>query len=57
MAANAIPNSASIDAATENDSEKNRRETCGPVPLKQRVAKALREVFEGHEAYLGATPD
>jgi hypothetical protein len=28
-----------------------------PVTLKQRFEKLLREVFEGHEKYLGVTPD
>jgi hypothetical protein len=28
-----------------------------PVTLKQRFEKLLREVFEGHEEYLGVTPD
>jgi hypothetical protein len=32
-------------------------ESCPPVTLKQRLEKLLREVFEGHEEYLGATPD
>jgi hypothetical protein len=28
-----------------------------PVTLKQRFGKLLREMFEGHEEYLGVTPD
>jgi hypothetical protein len=32
-------------------------ESCPPVTLKQRFENLLREVFEGHEEYLGATPD
>jgi hypothetical protein len=32
-------------------------ENCPPLTLKQRVLKLLRKVFEGHEEYLGVTPD
>jgi hypothetical protein len=28
-----------------------------PATLKQQFEKLLREVFEGHEEYLGVTPD
>jgi len=37
--------------------ENRAREGCVPVTLKQRFGNLLREVFEGHEEYLGATPD
>jgi hypothetical protein len=59
MAANAIPTSElKIDAEkTADSSERSASEGCARVPLKQRVAKVLRELFEGHEEYLGATPD
>jgi hypothetical protein len=30
---------------------------CAPTTLKQRFGKLLRKVFEGHEEYLGVTPD
>jgi hypothetical protein len=37
--------------------ETRASEGCAPVTLKQRFGNLLREVFEGHEEYLGATPD
>lgn len=37
--------------------EKTANESCAPVPLKQQFGRLLRKVFEGHEEYLGATPD
>jgi hypothetical protein len=36
---------------------KGAYENCPPVTLKQRFEKLLREVFEGHEEFLGMTPD
>jgi hypothetical protein len=39
------------------NTEKTAIESCPPLTLKQRVLKLLREVFEGHEEYLGVTPD
>ena len=52
MAANAMPTpELKVNAAKEAD------ESCAPVALKQRFEKLLREVFEGHEEYLGVTPD
>jgi hypothetical protein len=55
MAANAI----SIPEL--NIHEVNREQTASksgpPLTLKQRVEGLLRAVFEGHEEYLGATPD
>ena len=32
-------------------------ESCAPIPMKQRLGKLLREIFEGREEYLGWTPD
>ncbi|HEY6303353.1 MAG TPA: hypothetical protein VIX14_09830 [Terriglobales bacterium] len=32
-------------------------ESLVPVTLKQRFEKLLRKAFEGHEEYLGVTPD
>jgi hypothetical protein len=32
-------------------------ESCPNLTLKQRILKLLREAFEGHEEYLGVTPD
>jgi hypothetical protein len=37
--------------------EKTASESCAPATLKQRFEKVLRAVFEGHEEYLGLTPD
>jgi len=57
MAANAIPNSnVTIDSTKAVDREdKKLRESA--LPLKERVTKVLHRVFEGHEEFLGATPD
>lgn len=52
MATNAIPNS-----EWKINMEKRANESCAPVTLKQRFEKLLRKVFEGHEEYLGVTPD
>jgi hypothetical protein len=52
MAANAIP-TAELTVNTEN----RANEGSASVTLKQRLEQLLREVFEGHEEYLGATPD
>jgi hypothetical protein len=55
MAANAIPNpELNIH---EVKREKTASESCAPVTPKQQFEKLLREVFEGHEEYFGATPD
>jgi hypothetical protein len=52
MATNAIPtHELSVRTA------KGAYESCPPVTLKQRFEKLVREVFEGHEEYLGMTPD
>jgi hypothetical protein len=32
-------------------------ESVAPITLKERFEKLLRKVFEGHEEYLGVTPD
>jgi hypothetical protein len=57
MAANAFPNpDVTIDSPKAVDREdKKLRESA--LPLKERVTKVLHEVFEGHEEFLGATPD
>ncbi|MGD0507397.1 MAG: hypothetical protein ABSA27_06355 [Terriglobales bacterium] len=55
MAANAIPNQEL--EANEVNTEKRADESCAPATMKQRSEKLLREVFEGHEEYLGMTPD
>ena len=52
MATNAIPTS-----ELKVNTEKRAIESCAPLTLKQRVGKLAREVFEGHEEYLGVTPD
>jgi hypothetical protein len=41
----------------EVNTEKAAIESCPPLTLKQRVLKLLCKVFEGHEEYLGVTPD
>jgi hypothetical protein len=52
MATNVIPT-----PELKVNMEKRRIESSAPLTLKQRVGRALREVFEGHEEYLGVTPD
>ncbi len=52
MAANAIP----LPESKAN-TEKKANESCAPLTLEQQVEKLLREVFAGHEEYLGLTPD
>jgi hypothetical protein len=52
MAANAIPT-----AESAVNTKKGANETFISVTLKQRLEKLLRAVFEGHEEYLGVTPD
>jgi hypothetical protein len=37
--------------------EKTTRESRAPVTREQRFEKLLGERFEGHEEFLGATPD
>jgi hypothetical protein len=37
--------------------EKTASDSCAPVTTKQRFEKLLSAVFEGHEEYLGLTPD
>jgi hypothetical protein len=52
MAANAI-STPEVKVKTKDKAD----ESVAPVPLKQRFEKLLRKVFEGHEEYLGVTPD
>jgi hypothetical protein len=52
MVANAIPT-----AELTVNTKKGSNESCASVTLKQRLEKFLREVFQGHEEYLGVTPD
>jgi hypothetical protein len=55
MAANAISTpELSIHAVNR---EKTASESCAPVTLKQQFETLLRAVFEGHQEYLGLTPD
>jgi len=57
MAANAIPNSnVTIDSQRAVDHEEKKLSE-SVLPLKKRVTKLLHQVFEGHEEFLGATPD
>jgi hypothetical protein len=37
--------------------EERATESCTPLSLKHRLGKLLSEIFEGHEEYLGVTPD
>jgi hypothetical protein len=59
MVANPLP-TPELEIVTKekaNESENRSNEISAPVTLKQRAAKLLREMFEGHEEYLGVTPD
>jgi hypothetical protein len=58
MATNAI-STQKLKVVTElNVVRENRAsESRAHVTLKQRFGKLLRDVFEGHEEYLGVTPD
>ena len=49
MAANPIPQA--IDPLVKQIEELQ------PRTLRQRIEALLREIFEGHEEYLGVTPD
>jgi len=55
MATNAI--TTSDFKVNQAKTEKRASEGCVPVTLKRRFGKLMREVFEGHDEYLGATPD
>jgi|HubBroStandDraft_6_1064221.scaffolds.fasta_scaffold43400_4 hypothetical protein len=59
MAANAIPTPELkvVVKKTVDENQNEANESSAPVALKQRLAKLLHEVFEGHEEYLGVTPD
>jgi len=57
MAANAFPNpNVTIDSKKAVDRE-NKKLRESALPLKERVTKVLHVVFDGHEEFLGATPD
>jgi hypothetical protein len=49
----------SMNAPQTQNVVRNERatESCTPLTLKQRLGKLLCEIFEGHEEYLGVTPD
>jgi hypothetical protein len=56
MAANAISNpNVTIEKKAVKHGEKSLSESA--LPLKERVTNVLHEIFEGHEEFLGATPD
>ena len=55
MTANAIPNP-DLNIYEEK-TEQRLSEGCARVTLKQWFGSLLRKVFQGHEEYLGATPD
>jgi hypothetical protein len=52
MATNVIPT-----PKLKVNTEKRAIESSAPLTLKQRIGNLLHEVFEGHEEYLGVTPD
>jgi len=52
MAANA-----NINFDLKIETKENSEESYAPLTPKQRLEKLAREVFEGHEEYLGLTPD
>jgi hypothetical protein len=58
MAANAIPTPElkAVTKKTADVSEESANASAAPN-VKERITKALHEVFEGHEEYLGMTPD
>jgi hypothetical protein len=55
MSANAIPRPDSN--IYEDKTEKSTGERCARLTLKQWFGNLLCEAFQGHEEYLGATPD
>jgi hypothetical protein len=55
MAANTIPTP--DFRVNQTKAEKSAIESCATATLKQWFGNLLRRVFEGHEEYLGATPD
>lgn len=54
MAAPSIAKPESIPVAQEAESQ---TDSLKPTSLKQRIEVWLREIFEGHEEFLGWTPD
>jgi hypothetical protein len=58
MAANAIPRPELkvVKKKTADVSEDSANTSAAPS-VEERIAKALQEVFGGHEEYLGMTPD
>jgi hypothetical protein len=52
MAANA-----NVNFELKVETEEKSVESCTPLTPKQRLEKLAHEVFEGHEEYLGLTPD
>ena len=52
MAASVIP-----DPELQSSTERAADGSCASGTVKQRLQKLAREVLEGHEEYLGATPD
>jgi hypothetical protein len=58
MAANAIPTPElkAVKKKTADVREESAKASVAPN-VKERIAKVLHEVFEGHEEYLGMTPD
>jgi len=53
-----LPTAANANATLTlvNTGEKEGQ-NCAAVAPEQRLRKLVREVFEGHEEYLGLTPD
>jgi len=58
MATNTIPASElKVHTNLKVVAEKRATEGCASLALKQRLGAWLCDVFEGHEEYLGVTPD
>jgi hypothetical protein len=55
MTTNAIHNPAF--EVNQAKTKERTSERCAPLTLKQQFGRLLREMFEGYEEYLGATPD
>jgi hypothetical protein len=46
-----------IDFGLKVEKKENSQESCAPPTPKRQLEKLVRELFEGHEEYLGLTPD
>ena len=48
---------ANINFDLKIETKENSDESCTPPTPKRQLEKLAHEVFEGHEEYLGLTPD